>query len=269
MKDEILQIPLDKIDFAPQVREVFDEQAIAGLAANIQEVGQEYPVLLFKDGERYGIEDGERRCRALKSLGRKTVTAIVKEKPSEAQLLFRQCSCDFQRVDLSPMEKAVAMERLMRAADWKGNELAARLGVSTTMVSRLLSLLRLPEPIRQALKDGRIPASTGYELAKIEDAATQAEMAARLAEGRITRDGVAGARKAVRRQTNGKPAAGQKWVTATLGDGRAVSVCCPGNTIDDFVAVLEEVLAKARKGRSQGFALDTLIRFLRDQAEAA
>ena len=197
------------------------------------------------------------------------MAAIVKEKPSEVQLLLRQCSCDFQRADLSPMEKAAAMERLMRAADWKGNELAARLGVSTTMVSRLLALLRLPEPIRQALKDGRIPASAGYELAKIEDAATQAELAERLIAGRITRDGLAGARKAAKRLANGTPSAGQKRVMAMLGDGRAVTVCCPGDTIDDFIAVLEEALAKARKGRTQGLSLATLIRFLRDQSEAA
>jgi hypothetical protein len=47
MKEEIIQVPLDRIDFAPQVREVFDEGLLAGLAANLQEVGQEYPVLLF------------------------------------------------------------------------------------------------------------------------------------------------------------------------------------------------------------------------------
>ena len=47
MKDEIVQIDLGKIDFRPQVREVFNDQLIAGLAANIEEIGQEYPVLLF------------------------------------------------------------------------------------------------------------------------------------------------------------------------------------------------------------------------------
>lgn len=269
MKDEIVQVPLEKIDFRPQVREVFDDQLIAGLAANIEEIGQEYPVLLFKDGERFGIEDGERRCRALKSLGRKTVAAILKEKPSDAQLLLRQCSCDFQRQDLSPMEKASAMERLMTATDWNGKEVAARLGILPSMVTRLLALLTLPPEIRQTLKEGKIPASAGYELAKIEDAAVQAEMAGRLAAGRITRDGLAGARKAAKRPANGKPPVGQKRVTAMLGDGRAVTVCCPGDTIDDFIAVLEEVLSKARKGRSQGFALDTLVRFLRDQSDAA
>src|SRR5579863_594918 len=98
MKEEVLQVPLDKIDFAPQVREVFDEQLIAGLAKNIEEAGQLVPVLLFPIGDRYGIEDGERRCRALKALARRTVAAIVKEKPSEAKLLLRQCSVDFQRV---------------------------------------------------------------------------------------------------------------------------------------------------------------------------
>lgn len=270
MKDEILQIPLDKIDCAPQVREVFDEQAIAGLTASLKEVGQLQPVRLLRHGERFVIEDGERRYRASKLAGFKTIAAIIEARQlTQGDILLRQCSCDFQRVDLSPMEKAVAMERLMAATGMKGNEVAAKLGVSAAMVSRLLSLLALPDPIRQALKEAKIPASAGYELAKIDDAATQADLAQRLAEGKITRDGVAGARKAARRQTNGKSPAGQKRLTAMLGDGRAVTVCCPGNTIDDFIAVLEEVLVKARKGRTQGFALDTLIRFLRDQAEAA
>lgn len=267
MKEEITQVPLEKIDFAPQVREVFDEQLIAGLAANLDEAGQLVPVLLFPIGDRFGIEDGERRCRALKSLGRKTVAAIVKEKPSEAKLLLRQCSCDFQRVDLSPMEKAVAMERLMAATSGKGNEVAAKLGVSPALVSRLLALLTLPEPIRQALKEGRIPASAGYELAKIEDAALQADMAQKIMDGKITRDGVAGARKAAERKTNGKPPpAALKRLTAVLGAGRAVTVAMAGDTLDDFIAALEDALAKARKGRTQGFALDTLLRLLRDQA---
>ena len=269
MKEEIQQIPLDKIDFAPQVREVFDEQAIAGLAASLKEVGQLQPVRLIRHGERFLMEEGERRCRAATLAGWKTIAAIIEARQlTEADILLRQCSCDFQRVDLSPMEKAVAMERLMAATGWKGNEVAGRLGVSTAMVSRLLSLLALPEPIREALKEGKIPASAGYELAKIDDPATQADLAQRLAEGKITRDGVAGARKA-RRASNGKPPAAVKRVTAMLGGGRAVTVCCLGETLDDFIAALEETLTKARKGRSQGFGLDTLLRLLRDQAEAA
>lgn len=267
MKEEIIQIvPLEKIDYAPQVREVFNEELIQGLARNIEEAGQLQPVLLFSVGDRYCIEDGERRCVALKLLGRKTVSAIVKEKPSEAKLLLSQCSMDFQRVDLSPMEKAAAMERLMKATDWSGKEIANKLGVSPTMVSRLLALLTLPAEIRQALKDGKIPPSAGYELAKIEDSAIQAEMAQKLMEGMMTRDGVAGARKAAQRQSNGKPAGRSQRVTAVLGAGRAVTVAMAGDTLDDFIAALEEALAKARKGRTQGFALDTLLRLLRDQA---
>ena len=260
MKEEITQVPLDKIDFRPQVRQTFDDTLIAGLAKNIEEVGLEYPVLLFKDGERFGIEDGERRCRALRSLGRKTVSAIIKEKPAEAQLLLRQCSCDFQRQDLAPLEKAAAIGRLVEATGWKGNEVAARLGVSPAMVTRLLSLLTLPEPIRQALKEGRIPASGGFELAKIEDAAIQHQLAQKLMAGEITRDGVAGARKAAKTGEE-KPV---KRVTACLERGRTITVAAA--TLDDFIAALEEALSKARKGRTQGVALSTFISLLKDQA---
>ena len=167
------------------------------------------------------------------------------------------------------MEKAAAMERLMKATDWNGKDIAGKLGVSAAMVSRLLSLLTLPEPIRQALKQGTIPASAGFELAKIGDRAIQADLAQRLAEGKITRDGVAGARKAARRESNDRPQAALKRLTAVLGAGRSVTVATAGDTLDDFIAVLEDALAKSRKARSQGFGLDTLLRLLRDQAEAA
>jgi len=261
MKEEIIQVPLDKIDFRLQVREVFDDQLIAGLAANIDAIGQEYPILLFKEQERFGIEDGERRCRALKLLGRKTVAAIVKEKPSEAQLLLRQCSCDFQRQDLSAMEKASAMERLMKETNWNGKEVAAKLGVSPAMVTRLVALLTLPAEIRQALKEGKIPASAGYELVKIEDAVTQHQLAQMLMEGKITRDGVTGARKAAKRKEGEKPV---KRATAMLEGGRWVTVAA--TTLEDFIVALEEALQKARKGRTQGLALDTFLRLLKDTA---
>jgi hypothetical protein len=130
----------------------------------------------------------------------------------------------------------------------------------------LLSLLTLPETIRQAIKAGKIPVSSGYELAKIGDPARQAELAQRMAEGKITRNDVAGSRKPARRQANGKRETVSKRATAILGNGRAVTVCTSGDTLDDFIAVLEQALVKARHGRKQGFTLDTLLRLLRDQA---
>lgn len=261
MKEEIIQVPLDKVDFRPQVREVFNEELIAGLAENIKKVGQLQPVLLFPIADRFGITDGQRRCLALKRLGRKTVDARIGEPPTEAQLLLRQLSCDLQRVDLSPMEKANAIDRAMEANGLTGNEIAAQLGVSPTTVSRLLSLLTLPDPIQQALKEGKISAAAAGELAKIEDCAFQAEMAQKLMEGKITRDGVAGARKAAKR---GDKAQAVKRVTACLDGGRTITVAAA--TIDDFIAALEEALSKARKGRTQGVALATFIRLLKDQA---
>ena len=103
---------------------------------------------------------------------------------------------------------------------------------------------------------------------EFDDPAMQAELAGRLAEGKITRDGVAGSRKVARRQTNGRPQTGSKRATAILGSGRAVTVCTSGDTLDDFIAALEEALARARAGRKKGFTLGTLLRQLCDQADA-
>ena len=167
---------------------------------------------------------------------------------------------DVQKVDLSPLEKAAAIDRLMKAAGWKGNEVAAKLGVSTAMVCRLLSLLALPEPIQQALREEKIPPTAANELAKIEDSSVQWEFFEKLRDGKITRDGVAGARKAGKGEGE-KPV---KRVTASLERGRTITVAAA--TLDDFIAALEEALSKARKVRTQGIGLSTFIRLLKDQA---
>jgi hypothetical protein len=130
-----------------------------------------------------------------------------------------------------------------------------------------LALLELPAEIIKQVEAGKIPPSGAYELARVTDAKQQAVMAAQMAAGQLTRDGAAGARKAAKRSD--KPGESQpSRVTAILGESRSITVACAGLTLERFISLVEELLAKARRERSRGTELGTFISLLRDQARS-
>src|SRR4051794_38916321 len=104
MPDHSEDITLLAIRTARQVRESFD--GIDGLADTLSEVGQLHPIRVRKEGDYYLIVDGERRYRAAKQLGWKTISCIVEQKDlSAGEVTQRQLIANCQREDLKPLEK--------------------------------------------------------------------------------------------------------------------------------------------------------------------
>lgn len=264
----IVEIPIETIVAHPQVRQDFDEQAEAALAITIGEVGILQPLRVRDHEGKPIIVDGERRYRAAKRLGLATVPVIFEQSQlTPAEVIHHQLVANCQREDLRPLEKARAIAHLMKAAGWSHSDAAAKLGMTNSAITRALAILALPAPIREQVNAGQIPASAAYELARIKDPQQQADFAARLAAGQITRDALAGSIKA---QKPGKPVTATSKATrarAQLGPGHLVTVSCDGLNLEKFIATLEELLAKARKARTQGVDLPTLCRMLRDRAE--
>lgn len=270
MSQEVIhRLPPDRLETAVQVRREFDEELIAGLAAALKEVGMLQPIRARKQGDKLIVEDGERRLRAARLIGWETVPVIIEDKPlTEVVTLQRQLVANCQRADLSALEKADAIEKLMRTSGWSAVQVAAKLGMSAANVSKLLALRTLPEPIQRAVETGRIAASAAYELAQVNDATRRNELAERLLAGKLTRDGLIGLRKASAKTT---PASGVSQVsraTAQLATDRSITVAAVELTLERFIDVLEELLGKARKARTQGFELGTFTKMLRDQARA-
>ncbi len=264
--EHIQSIPLDQIQTASQVRTHFDEQAIQGLALSLKEVGQLQPIRVRRVGDQYIIVDGERRYRAATPAGFSAINAIVEGKElGEGELLQRQMIANCQREDLSPLEKARALKQLMTVTGWNAKQVAGGLGMSRAMVSRLLSLLHLPEELQQKVEQGDIPVSAAYELTQVADPRIQESLATALAEGRLNRDGISHARKRGNEAAVNKPASTSR-VTALLGEGRSFTMTAPGLDLESFIGSLEELLAKARRVRPQGMSLRTFITMLKDQA---
>lgn len=270
MKTAIIRIPLTALRCNPQVRKEFDPESLSDLATSLLEVGQLYPIRVRPDDDCYRIEDGERRFRAAQLAKLTALDAIVVEGGiSEAERIAMQLVSNCQRAALTPLETARAVDELIEVTNWTESEVAKRLGFSVAKVSRLLTLLTLPTDLLAQVESGAIPGSAGYELAKIQNPAERAQLAAEVASGRLTRDGVAARSKRMRRASATDESAPPQRVTAALSGGRSITFAGPGlSNVDALISWLGELASEARRVKAQNLELATFARMLRDRSKA-
>ncbi|MCB9386186.1 MAG: ParB/RepB/Spo0J family partition protein [Bryobacterales bacterium] len=261
---EVLRVRVEELEpDDSQVRTEFEEEALQGLAASLKR-GQLQPILAYRRNGRLVILDGERRWRASRLASLPTLDVIVVDDPEErGAVLERQLVANVQRENLSPLERARAIQRLLAETGWTAAKVADSIGISSATVSRAMALLELPEEIQRRVAAGTLPASTAYELAKSGDRGKQEDLARRITQEKLSRDRVAAAVRA-------KPAAkGSARVTAALGLGRTVTLAGPGlETLDQLIEWTEELLQRAKKARPRGVELATFMAVLRDEAKA-
>jgi ParB family chromosome partitioning protein len=139
-----------------QPRQHFDDEAIAELAASIKQYGILQPLVVTSlPGGGYRIVAGERRWRAAKLAKLTSVPAIVRGLKELEELEIALVE-NVQRVDLSPIEQALSIERLHEQFSMQYGDIAKRLGKSNATISNTVRLLELPEPARQALESKQI-----------------------------------------------------------------------------------------------------------------
>jgi ParB/RepB/Spo0J family partition protein len=270
MNEQIQYLPIGKIVCERQVRDHIEEASLRELASGLKEVGQLQPIRVRTVGDKYVVLDGERRFLAAANYaGFQTIAAIIETQDlDEGQIIRRQLIANCHE-ELKPMEKARAIGRLMEVTGWSASEGAKRLGMSNANVSRLLALLSLPAPIQKQVEDGVIPSSAAAELARVDDPAKQGELAQRIANGQLTRDGLTGERKAARKNGSNTTKRAGSRATAVLDKKRRVTVWGEdGLDLESFLQILEELAAKVRKFRPRGIGLQTGLRILKEEAKA-
>ncbi len=152
-QDRIQKVPVTDIVPNPQQpRTTFDEQALAGLSESIKQYGIIQPLVLTPHGAgKFAIVAGERRWRAAQLAGLAKVPAVVRT-TKELERLELAIVENVQRVDLSPLEQAVSIERLHQQFSLTYEAIAKRLGKASSTVNNIVRLLQLPEPARKALE---------------------------------------------------------------------------------------------------------------------
>jgi ParB family chromosome partitioning protein len=166
---------------AKQPRAYFKEEAIDDLAASIKTHGVIQPIIVRADGAGFELVAGERRWRAAKKAGLKSVPCIVREIDEEQRILFALIE-NIQREDLNPIEEAAALRQAMNAFGLTQEEMAKSIGKSRPYIANALRLLRLPEDVRGYMMDGRLSGGHGKAIAALGDSEKQSRLAAYIAE---------------------------------------------------------------------------------------
>lgn len=151
-----------------QPRKTFDESSLKELTQSIKQHGVVQPLVVTKDGNRYQLVAGERRLRAAKKAGLTEVPAVVRSLKELEQLEISIIE-NVQRVDLSPLEQALSIERLHEQFSLSYAEIAAKLGKAVPTIHNIVRLLQLPEGGKEALQNNQISEGHARALLALKD----------------------------------------------------------------------------------------------------
>lgn len=171
-------------DVAPndnQPRKYFDKDRLQGLSNSIQDNGIIQPIIVTKEQSGYQIVAGERRWRAAKLAGLKTIPAIVKEL-SNVEILQQALIENVQRQDLNPIETAEALSRLMSEHNMTQEKLSTTVGMSRSNVANTLRLLNLSSKVKKMIIADQLSQGHARSLLALPDKATQEAMADKIVE---------------------------------------------------------------------------------------
>ncbi|MDD2284370.1 MAG: ParB/RepB/Spo0J family partition protein [Paludibacter sp.] len=156
-----------------QPRTYFDQDAMEELAASIRELGVISPVTLKKnDDGTYLIIAGERRFRASKMVGLKSIPAYIRTAADE-QVMEMALIENIQREDLNAIEIALSFYRLMEEYKLTQERLSERVGKKRATIANYLRLLRLPAEIQMGIKDKKIDMGHARAILGLNDPVAQ------------------------------------------------------------------------------------------------
>ncbi|MEE1099169.1 MAG: ParB/RepB/Spo0J family partition protein [Alistipes sp.] len=168
---EMAEIAIQDIIPNPtQPRTQFDEEALEELATSIRQLGVIQPITLRKrnkDG-KYIIISGERRFRAASMAGLSSLPAYIREVDDE-NLHAMALVENIQRQDLNAIEIALGMQRLIQECNLTQDALSERVGKKRSTVSNYMRLLKLPNEVQLALKEGLISMGHAKAIAGVEE----------------------------------------------------------------------------------------------------
>jgi ParB family chromosome partitioning protein len=183
----IQEIPVESLVASQiQPRKEFLQVALEQLAASIREKGIIQPILARRTAKGIEVVAGERRLRAAKIAGLKTVPVIVSTELKDGAALELALIENIQREDLNPIEEAEAYERLMEEYGLTHEEIAKRVGKSRSTVTNMLRLLDLPPQVQELLAVGEISAGHARALVGAGAAGELIAIARRIADEKLT-----------------------------------------------------------------------------------
>ncbi len=173
----IEEIPISELRANPyQPRKVFEEEALNELAESIRVHGVFQPIIVKKSIKGYEIIAGERRFRASKIAGLKTIPAIVKDFSDDEMMQIALLE-NLQRENLTAIEEAKAYKEIIESMNITQDELAKKVGKSRSHVTNILGLLKLPASVQDMVLYNKISMGHARVLSKLDDPQRQEDLA--------------------------------------------------------------------------------------------
>ena len=201
------EVPVAAVEADPgQPRRAFDEEGLRQLAATMEDRGQLQPILLRRhpeDRNRWVIVAGERRWRAAGLLGWRTMLAIEHDGDPEVASLLE----NLQRIDLTVVEEARGVRRLMESKGWTQSQAAEAVGRSKGEMSAVLRVLHLPDELLEQVltSEPPVPRNTLIELARIKEPTELRRLVAVMRDGGMTIRELRHAKASAERSDNPAP----------------------------------------------------------------
>ena len=172
----IIEIELEDIEVNPyQPRTYFDEESLRELASSIKELGVIQPITVRKVGEIFQLVSGERRFRASRLIGNKSIPAYIRT-ANDQEMLEMALVENIQRKNLDPIEVALSHQRLIDEIQLTQEELSVRVGKKRSTVTNYLRLLKLDPILQTGIRDGFISMGHGRALINMKSASDQLDI---------------------------------------------------------------------------------------------
>ena len=173
----IVDLPIEKISNNPfQPRTYFNEESIKELSTSIKQLGVIQPVTVRKiKGNKYQLVSGERRLRASKLAGLKTIPSYVRLADDKESLEMALVE-NIQRQDLDPIEIGLSYERLIDEIKLTQDQLSERVGKKRSTIANYMRLLKLDPIIQTGIRDQFITMGHGRALVNINDSKLQIDL---------------------------------------------------------------------------------------------
>lgn len=176
-EDRVLYVDINDIrPNSAQPRKNFDEVKLGELASSIRTNGVIQPLIVRESTSGYELVAGERRWRAARIAGLRTVPCIVRNFDDRQNAIVAIIE-NMQREDLDPIEEALGLKSMTEKYGFTQEQVSASLGRSRTYITNSIRLLKLPEEIQQYVSSGQMSAAHGRTIINIPDKARQKEIA--------------------------------------------------------------------------------------------
>lgn len=154
--EHVQRVALSRIQPCPfQPRKDFTPETLKELSDSIREQGIVQPLIVRDKGDHFELIAGERRWRAAQLLNLPEVPVIVREADDRAVLELALIE-NLQRENLNPIEEAAGYSQLISQFALKQEEVAQKVGKSRTVVANALRLLKLPVPVQNLIREGKL-----------------------------------------------------------------------------------------------------------------